>query len=75
MQHTKIYQVSAKGTTDAKKIHYVNGDSKKQALAIAKDIWNYVDNAEDVTDSHFSEAEKANLPEYVIIAKDWEVKL
>lgn len=71
MTHSKIYQVSEKGTTDTKKIHYVNADNKKQALEVAKGIWNYVNNAEDVTDSHFSEEEKATLPDYVIVAKEW----
>lgn len=71
MTHSKIYQVSEKGTTDTKKIHYVNADSQYQALESAKEIWSYVNHAEDVTDSHFSGEEKANLPEYVIVAKEW----
>jgi hypothetical protein len=71
MTHSKIYQVSEKGSADTKKIHYINADNKKQALEVAKGIWSYVNNARDVTESHFSEEEKENLPEYVIIAKDW----
>ena len=71
MTHYKIFQVSEKGTTDTKKIHYVNANSKKQALEVAKEIWNYVNNAEDVTESHFNEEEKANLRKYVIIEKEW----
>jgi len=71
MTHSKIFQVSEKRTTDTNRIHYVNADTKKQALEVAKEIWNYVTNAEDVTDNHFSEEEKANLPKYVIIAKEW----
>lgn len=69
MKHSKIFLVSEKGTTDTKKIHYVSADSKKEALAIAQDIWWYIDNAEDVTNTHFSDEEKNNLPNYVIIAK------
>jgi hypothetical protein len=68
MQHSKIYLVSLKGTTDTKKIHYVNSNSKTEALKAAKKIWTYVNHAEDVTESHFSEDEKQNLPNYVIVA-------
>jgi hypothetical protein len=71
MIHSKVFQVSEKGTTDTKKIHYINADSETQALQVSKNIWPYIDNVEDVTESHFTEEEKANLPEYVIIAKEW----
>lgn len=71
MTHSKIYQVSEKGTSDTKKIHYVNADNKKQALEVAKQVWQYVNEAADVTESHFSKEEKLNLPYYVIVAKDY----
>ena len=71
MTHSKIFQVSEKGTPDISKIHYINADSQEQALEVEKKIWNYVNNAEDVTESFFSKEEKDTLPDYVIVAKEW----
>jgi hypothetical protein len=71
MTHLKIYQVSKKGTTDIKKTHYVNADSKTQALKVSKQLSFIVNKAEDVTNSHFSVEERENLPAYVIIASEW----
>jgi hypothetical protein len=71
MTHSKIFQVSEKGTTDTKKIHYVNADNAVQALEVAKKMWPYVNDAKDVTEIHFTQAERDNLPDYVVVAKEW----
>lgn len=70
MKHSKIYQISAKNETNTKKIHYINADNESQAIEKGKLVFNYIETAYNVTESHFNPEEKENLPDYVLIASE-----
>lgn len=71
MIHKKIYQVSKKGETNSRNIHYVNADNATQAVSVARQIWSNVSVAHDVSDKWTDTLKSGNLPDYVIKASDW----